>query len=132
MTIIFGIACYLMSLLLPSTTVALEPSIIGQDGVEMMLVPEGEFIMGLADNEPDSSENPLQKLYLKSFYIDKYEITNSQYQRCVTAGICKDPSLITDYAKTIHEDGKSWYKDKTMVDYPVVGLTWRQAGIYCQ
>ena len=132
MTIILGIAFCLMSLLLPSTTVALEPAIKGQDGVEMLLVPEGEFIMGLPASEPGSSENPLRKIYLKAFYIDKYEITNSQYQRCVAAGFCKDPSLITDYPGTIHEDGKNWYKDKTMGDYPVVGLTWRQAGIYCQ
>ena len=131
MTIIFAIVLCLLSFFMPSKAVALEPSITGQDGVEMMLIPEGKFIMGLAAKEPDSSGNPLQEVYLKSFYIDKYEITNAQYQRCVTAGFCKDPSLITDYARTLHEDGKNWYKDKTMGDYPVVGLTWRQAGIYC-
>ena len=115
MTIILGIAFCLISLFLPSPAGALEPSIIGQDGVAMMLVPEGEFIMGLPAKETGSHENPLQKKYLKAFYIDKYEITNSQYKRCVAAGYCKDPSLIIDYPSTIHEDGKNWYKDKNMV-----------------
>jgi eukaryotic-like serine/threonine-protein kinase len=111
---------------------ALEASIIGADGLEMLLIPEGEFIMGLQDDEPGSSDNPSQKIFLNSFYIDKYEITNAQYKRCVAAGFCKEPSLITDYPKTIHEDGKNWYRDASMGDYPVVGLTWLQAVTYCR
>jgi eukaryotic-like serine/threonine-protein kinase len=116
----------------PPAAFAVETSIIGEDGLEMLLIPEGEFIMGLPDDEPGSSDNPLQKKYLKSFYMDRYEITNAQYKRCVAAGICKEPSLITDYPKTIHEDGKNWYKESSKSDYPVVGLTWRQAVIYCR
>lgn len=102
-----------------------------RDDVEMVLVPEGEFIMGLPDNEPDSGKNPSRTIYLNSFYIDKYEVTIARYKQCVRAGACKEPSLLIDYPKTFFEDGKEWYKDDTMNDYPVVGLTWKQAGIYC-
>jgi eukaryotic-like serine/threonine-protein kinase len=123
---------FLMSFSLPSGAFALAPLLTGDDGLEMLLIPEGEFTMGLEDDEPGSPENPLQKKYLGSFYMDKYEITNAQYKRCVAAGICKEPSLITDYPKTIHEDGKNWYKDGSMGDYPVVGLTWLQAVTYCR
>ncbi len=111
---------------------ALEPSKISRDGAEIILIPEGEFIMGLAEDEPLSEKNPHKKIYLKAFYIDKYEVTNSQYHRCVNAGGCDEPSLIIDYPRTIHEDGKKWYRDKKMENHPVVGVTWRQAGIYCR
>lgn len=132
LTIPVNFILFSLFLLFSQDISALETSIIGEDGVEMMLIPEGESIIGLEANESGSSENPIRKIYINQFYIDKYEITNAQYQRCVSAVVCKEPSLITDYAKTIHEDGKNWYKDKAMGDYPVVGLTWRQAVIYCR
>ncbi len=109
-----------------------ENAIKGKDGAEMVLVPAGEFVMGLPPGEPGSDRNPLRKVYLRAFYIDKYEVTNDLYHKCVAAGACKDPSLITDYAPALFEEGKKWYRDSKMADYPVVGITWRQAGIYCE
>lgn len=123
---------FFILLLLPADGIAIEQLIISTDGSEMVLVPAGKFIMGLAENEPKSNENPFTILHLPTFYIDRYEVTNSRYKKCVASGPCKDPSLITDYPKTIHEDGKDWYKDRSMGEYPVVGLTWRQAGVYCR
>ncbi len=128
---IFFLLC-ILSLCIPSPAVALEPATTGRDGAGMVLIPAGEFIMGPPDNEPGSDGNPLRRVYLRAFYIDKYEVTNDQYQKCVDADKCKDPSLITDYAQTIHEDGKKWYRNTRMGNYPVVGITWRQAGIYCE
>ncbi|MEW6109355.1 MAG: SUMF1/EgtB/PvdO family nonheme iron enzyme [Nitrospirota bacterium] len=124
--------CIVAFLFAASDVVALEHVVKSADGVEMVLVPEGEFIMGIPEDEPGSDKNPLRKFYLKAFYIDKYEVTNVQYKRCVAAGVCKEPSLLIDYPRTIHEDGKDWYRDESMGNYPVVGLTWRQAGIYCE
>jgi formylglycine-generating enzyme required for sulfatase activity len=121
-----------LNLLLPLPGEALEPVIMSSDGSEMILIPEGEFIMGLASDEPGGDKIPQNKVFLKSFYIDKYEITNDKYHVCVSAGKCKDPSWLTDYPGTLHEDGKKWYRDKKMGNYPVVGLTWHQAVIYCR
>jgi formylglycine-generating enzyme required for sulfatase activity len=106
--------------------------IIGRDGAQMVLVPAGNFIMGLPAGETGGGKNPIRKVYLKAFYIDRCEVTNVLYHKCVAAGACKAPSLIIDYAKTIHEEGKEWYTDASMADCPVVGITWRQAGIYCE
>ena len=128
--VIFILLC-ILSLRVPSPAVALEPVITGGDGGVMVLIPAGEFIMGLPANEPGSDRNPLRRVHLGAFYIDKYEVTNVLYQKCVHEGTCKDPSLITDYAKTVHEEGKKWYRDAKKENYPVVGITWRQAGIYC-
>lgn len=104
----------------------------GADGAEMALVPEGEFIMGLDPDEAGSERNPLSRRFLPGFYIDKYEVTNDLYKACVRAGACKEPSLIIDYPKTIHEEGKEWYRDEERGDYPVVGITWHQAAAYCR
>jgi len=87
--------------------------------------------MGLPENEFRSEENPLRTFNVSAFYIDKYEVSNANYKKCVASGNCTMPSLIIDYPPTIHEDGKNWYKDITKDNYPVVGLTWKQATEYC-
>lgn len=61
---------------------------MGEDGAEMVLVPEGKFWMG-SDEETPRGEKPRHRIYLNAFYIDKYEVTNELYQRCVNAGACK-------------------------------------------
>ena len=102
------------------------------DGTAMVLVPAGEALIGLADNEPDHEKNPLRTITLGQFFIDKYEVTNALYRGCVADGGCTAPSLIIDYPPAFHEEGKDWYKDIARDNYPVVGLTWKQAGEYCR
>jgi formylglycine-generating enzyme required for sulfatase activity len=122
---------HLIVLSYPVPSRAIDGTVLGKDGAEMVPVAEGEFVMGLKDDEHGSEKNPLRKMGLKAFYIDKYEVTNARYKQCVAAGACKKPSLIIDYPGTIHEDGKAWYDDPGKNDYPVVGLTWLQAVTYC-
>jgi formylglycine-generating enzyme required for sulfatase activity len=47
----------------------------------MVQVPEGEFIMGSGLGEPD--EGPERKVALRSFYIDRFEVTQGEYRRFV-------------------------------------------------
>ncbi|MCP4601860.1 MAG: formylglycine-generating enzyme family protein [Proteobacteria bacterium] len=53
----------------------------------MVYVPEGEFIMGSEFGELD--EEPRHVVYLDAYYIDKYEVTNEAYERCVQAEQCQ-------------------------------------------
>ena len=71
----------------------------------MVLVPKGEFIMGnsfyeikksyewIIDNEKYlselSNEIPSKKVFLDSYYIDIYEVSNKDWQECVDEGPCK-------------------------------------------
>lgn len=50
----------------------------------MVYVPDGEFMAGTPKNQAYPESYPLQKIYLSSFYIDKYEITNGQFQDFIT------------------------------------------------
>jgi serine/threonine protein kinase/formylglycine-generating enzyme required for sulfatase activity len=46
---------------------------------KMVLVPEGEFIMG-SDQGPDD-EKPAHKVKLAAYYMDKYEVSNELFKR---------------------------------------------------
>jgi formylglycine-generating enzyme required for sulfatase activity len=49
-----------------------------QSGVAMVLVPDGWFVMGDAKGSGD--EKP-HKVYVSAFYMDKYEVTQEEYER---------------------------------------------------
>ena len=46
----------------------------------MALVPAGYFFMGSNEANAEDDERPLREVFVKGFYIDKYEITNAQYK----------------------------------------------------
>lgn len=48
-------------------------------GIEMMLIPGGEFIMG--DNRGEDDEKPAHKVEISAFYMDKYEVTQEAYEK---------------------------------------------------
>ena len=45
----------------------------------MAPIPAGEFQMGDSLNEGYSNERPVHTVYISTFYMDKYEVTNEQY-----------------------------------------------------
>lgn len=83
----------------------------------MVLVKGEEFTMGA--DKGDAAEMPAHKVTVKSFYMDKYEVTREDYAKCVTAGKCTAPS--------IWKDGK--FPEGTE-KLPVVGVTFGQAVTY--
>lgn len=52
-----------------------------KDGMPMVLVPAGEFVMG--SNAGCYDESPAHKVNVDSFLIDKHEVTNSQFEQFV-------------------------------------------------
>ncbi len=53
----------------------------GKDGAPMVLVPAGEFWMGLGEGEGLDDEQPRHKVYLDAYYLDTYEITTERYAK---------------------------------------------------
>jgi formylglycine-generating enzyme required for sulfatase activity len=67
-------------LYLPIITSAgeLPKAIEGKDGVEMVLIPGGEFTMG-SDEDDLKDMAPHHTIRIDDFYIDKYEVSNRQF-----------------------------------------------------
>jgi len=94
------------------------------DGMEQVYVPAGDFIMG-SENGYDH-ERPVRTVYLDSYWIDKYEVTNGQYQACVKNGPCR---LLQQSDSNLRPD---YYGNSSYDNYPVIFVDWRQAKAYCE
>ena len=110
------------------------PKIIGQDGVEMVLIPAGDFQMGSDDSEADDDEKPVHTVYVDAFYMDKYEVTNAQFKAFVDANPQWQKNNIPDK----YHDGSYLY-DWTGNSYPsgegnhpVRYVSWYAAMAYAQ
>jgi len=89
------------------------------DGMVMVYVPAGEFLMGSsdADGGADDDEKPQRTVYLDRYWIDRTEVTNAQYRKCVEAGACPQP--------------RCWDESKySAPDQPVVCVNWDDAQAY--
>ena len=94
----------------------------GKDGVVMVLIPAGEFTMGVGKGELDETSQPKHKVWVSAYWIDKYEVTNRQYKRfCDATGHAppEDPIF----------DGYHAYF-ANFPDRPVVNVTCDDAAAY--
>ena len=101
-----------------SASPQLPAEITGKDGAPMVLVPAGEFTMG--SDKGDYDEVPIHRVFLDSFYIDKFEVTNGRFAKYVKAILIEPPWSFAD-------------KDTPVVraDYPVRWVNWMEAMGYC-
>jgi iron(II)-dependent oxidoreductase len=83
----------------------------------MVYVPAGEYIMGSEWGEPD--ELPRHIVRVDAFYLDKYEVTNEAYEKCVDAKVCGLQS-------TRRTKGLMGPKQ------PAAGVSWHDAARYCK
>ena len=119
--------------LFPEHLPAVSPS--DQQEADMALIPAGDFIMGTgpetgkAGEDYGVDEEPRHKVYLKAFYIDRYEVTIRQYKEYLSA------------------TGRTWVGDSDFPDqypleiyfnpaerdkYPVNYVSWNDANAFCQ
>jgi formylglycine-generating enzyme required for sulfatase activity len=85
---------------------------------DMMVIPAGEFWMGAEDGLQDA--RPLHRVYLSSYWFDKYEVTNARYRQCVEGGGCTPPK------------DRLMFEDPQRAQHPVTNITWNQARSFCQ
>ncbi len=100
------------------------------DVEKMVNVPAGEFKMGCDRQNPGSrgcsyKDTPLHAVYLDSFAVDKYEVTNRQYRECVNAGKCSAPRK---FRSSFHPD---YFTNPDYDYYPVLYVSWWDGGNYC-
>jgi formylglycine-generating enzyme required for sulfatase activity len=90
----------------------------------MRLVAAGEFTMVSEDGDAD--EKPVHQVYLDSYYMDTYEVTNALYKACVDIDGCTRPSQSRSYTHG------TYYGNSLYNDYPVIYVSWNQAKTYCE
>lgn len=100
---------------------SLYKTVVGDDGREMVEIPAGQFRMGGTEGDPD--EAPEHPVYLDTYYIDKTEVTQAEYQQYVNMTKRGKPFI------PVFEDDISKI---TKPDLPAVGMSWRDAAEYCK
>jgi sulfatase modifying factor 1 len=113
----------ILALLFALATVKLDASsgpedTAAEDG--MVLIPAGTFTMG---SEDAADTKPTHEVFLNSFYIDKYEVTNAQYQKF--------------FEETGRIAPEFWGMDRyssgpDSPDCPVMGISWTEAKAYAE
>jgi len=90
-----------------------------KDGVQMALIPAGNFEMGDHFNEGYTNELPVHKVELDAFYIDTHEVTVRQYKKFV--------------AETGRQALFRWVSTYAPTDrHPVIGVSWNDATAYAK
>jgi len=93
------------------------------DGMIEVFIPEGNFVMGNPNGAVN--EKPAHTVFLSSFWMDKFEVSNQQYASCVNAGVCTEPGGKNSFKR------KDYYGNPEFENYPVIQVTWQQASDYC-
>lgn len=93
------------------------------DGMTLVYVPEGEFIMG---RDEHGDEFPQHQVYLDAYWIDQTEVTNAMYEQCVNAGVCTQPHDLSTNTYA------SYFGNSEYSNYPVTSVDWSQAKTYCE
>ena len=91
-------------------------------GYELVLIPDGTFMMGSPENEEDrrGREGPVHEVRVPSFYLGRYPITNAQYAEFLEANSeMKEPEYWGD-------------RNYNQAQQPVVGVSWEDAQRYAQ
>jgi eukaryotic-like serine/threonine-protein kinase len=106
----------------PATLFTVGPTQVSpKDGMVMVYVPQGKFKMGLDNNKELGYFDPGHTVYLDSYWIDKTDVTNAMYARCVDAGICEAPHSPKNVDTVFKGD-----------DQPAGFVNWNDANTYCQ
>lgn len=87
-------------------------------------VPAGPFIMGSDLGAAD--ERPVHAVDVARFRLDRHEVTNARYRRCVEAGTCTRPALPGSHRRA------RYFDDPAFDDHPVIFVSWAQADTFCR
>jgi formylglycine-generating enzyme required for sulfatase activity len=94
---------------------------VGDEGREMVQIPEGPFTMG--SNEGDPDEAPEHQVYLKAFFLDRHEVTQEEYMRF--ARMTKRP---VPRIEVFDDDQSKILEPK----FAAMSVSWDDAVAYCK
>jgi serine/threonine protein kinase len=113
----------------PSNAVVGTSWIRPSDGMTMIFVPSGTFLMGSdpdVDPETKPNESPQREISLDAFWIDQTEVTNAQFAEFLNSeGNSGDaPDIILNDGIFVVTEG--------VKNHPVVDINWDEADAYCK
>lgn len=101
---------------------------------DMVFIPPGQTIIGSNEEEINKiaqrqgvdlaeleDEKPRRQVFVKGFFIDKYEVTNAQYKKFIEATGRRPP---LNWEGDIYPAGRD--------NHPVVYVSWEDAKRYCE
>ena len=82
------------------------------DGMPMVLVPAGEFLMGITDEEyefihqefsiPPWNERPQRRVYLDAYYVGQFAVSNQQFCAFLNATANGTPTELVEQIRAFH------------------------------
>lgn len=116
-----------------------------KDGMVMVYVPAGEFLMGSPEGVGYDYEHPQQTVFLDAYWIDQTEVTNAMFAKFVketgyiTQAEKDGQANIDDIGKFALTEGANWAHpmgpDSNIEgrdQYPVEHISWNDAQAYCE
>ena len=94
-----------------------------KDGMTMVSISAGKFIMGSDSGDPDAQS--AHAVSLDAYWIDQTEVTNAMVAQCVQAGTCQTPADTASYFRS------SYYGNARYATFPVILVDWNLAKDYC-
>jgi formylglycine-generating enzyme required for sulfatase activity len=94
---------------------------MGDEGREMVQIPEGPFTMGSNDGDPD--EAPEHQVFLKGFFLDRKEVTQAEYMRFAKMTKRSMPRI------EVFEDDQS---KLLQPEFASMSVSWDDATAYCK
>ena len=111
--------------------------ITSPQSAEMIEIPAGEFEMGNDSLDALDNESPTHRVYLASYWIDRYPVTIGQYRKFIAAGGYQNPEywstagwewlLFNSVTQPLY-----WLEDSTWDNHPVCGVSWYEAEAYAR
>jgi sulfatase modifying factor 1 len=104
---------------------------------EMVSVPAGSFTMG---STAAANEQPVHTVYLDSFFVDKYEVTNAEFKQFIDAGGYSTPAFWSGagwsarssygWTQPLYWTTGEYHSGTAWPGFPVVGVSWYEAEAY--
>ncbi len=102
---------------------------------QMIRIPAGEFQLGNNSLDAIDNEQPVQTLYLDTYWIDRYPVTNAQYQAFLAADGYENPQWWSKAGwqwRQTHQITQPlyWSGNPNLAQHPVYGVSYYEAEAY--
>ncbi|NQV17553.1 MAG: formylglycine-generating enzyme family protein [Armatimonadetes bacterium] len=103
-----------------------------------LFVPAGQFSMGDNFNEGNPRELPVHQVFVSSYYIGEYEVTNGEFKKFIDDNAYQDDEFWQSGGFGYFSEPLHWndleYNGGGIPgneEFPVAGISWFEAKAYC-